>query len=225
MKKSSPAYILAFMLIVAAVFGTGVALVHFATQDLLERNLRLHRNKILAEAFLLDVSAQTPKAYETAVEQNIETITIEERGRRWEIFRREGQTDGDIGFIFTGLGFWDRIIGVIVLTPDLQEIVNIKFLEQHETPGLGARIEQEWFTDKFKGLRIAWDKAPNQRIIIGPSRQPNAVNQVDAITGASQTSFALMKILNHELAGFREVYRERIASNGSFSRSTLAGAR
>ncbi|MFP4417730.1 MAG: FMN-binding protein [Chitinivibrionales bacterium] len=211
MKKDSPAYILGFMLIIAVVFGTGVAVVHYSTQDMLQRNERLHRNRVLTQAFELDAEDDSPQAYEQAVEENLKLRTIEELGREWEIFTRS-RDGNDVGFIFTGLGFWDRIIGVIVLTPDLQQVVNLQILEQSETPGLGARITQPWFTEQFKGLEIAWDQPINQRIIIGPAPQPNAVNQVDAITGASQTSIALMNILNRELEGFREVYTENFSS-------------
>ena len=85
-------------------------------------------------------------------------------------------------------------------------MINIQFLEQKETPGLGARIEEPWFTDQFKGLTIAWDKPVEERVIIGASADPKAKNRVDAITGASQTSLALMKSLNRELERFRKVY-------------------
>ncbi len=212
MKKDSPSYIMGFMLITAVLFGTGVAIVHYSTQDMLARNERLHRNRVLVQAFGLDVKEETPQAYEQAVEQNLEVNTIQARGREWEIF--EQRVNGtNVGFIFTGLGFWDRIMGVLVLTPDLQQVVNIQIMEQSETPGLGARITQPWFTEQFKGLEIAWDQPMNQRIIIGPSPQPNAVNQVDAITGATQTSIALMNILNSELQGFRKVYTENFSSD------------
>lgn len=210
MNKSSPAYILGFMLIISTVFGAGVAVVHYATQDLLAEKEALHRNRIVARAFKLDVEGEGSAAYEQALENTIEERRVDYQGRTWTVYRRVGPGPADIGFVFTGLGFWDRIYGVIVLTPDLQKIVNIQFLEQKETPGLGARIEEPWFTEQFEGLPIGWNKPPNQRIIIGPSPDPNAVNQVDAITGASQTSLALMNILNEELAAFRELYNEKL---------------
>ncbi len=210
MNKSSPAYILGFMLVISIVFGTGVAFVHYATQDLLAEKEALHRNRIIARAFKLKVENESAQAYEQALERTIEISDVTYQGRTWTVYRRIGEGSNNIGFRFTGLGFWDRIYGVIVLTPDLEEIVNIQFLEHKETPGLGARIEEPWFTGQFEGLRIAWDAPINQRIIIGPSPRPDAVNQVDAITGASQTSLALMNILNEELAAFRELYEEKL---------------
>jgi Na+-transporting NADH:ubiquinone oxidoreductase subunit C len=110
------------------------------------------------------------------------------------------------------MGVWDVIEGIVVLTPDLSRIVNITFLEHKETPGLGARIEEKWFTDQFRGISIAWEEEPDKRIVIGPSKDLDATNRVDAITGASQTSLALNKLLNSELEHFRTLYFERIQS-------------
>jgi Na+-transporting NADH:ubiquinone oxidoreductase subunit C len=92
-----------------------------------------------------------------------------------------------------------------VLTADLNEIVNIQFFDHKETPGLGARIEENWFTSQFQGLPIAWEKPEGERVIIGPSPDPNAKNRVDAITGATQTTTALMRFLNQELEKIRNL--------------------
>ena len=37
------------------------------------------------------------------------------------------------------------------------------------------------------------------RIVVGASPDPNAKNRVDGITGATQTSMALMNFMNQEL--------------------------
>ena len=62
---------------------------------------------------------------------------------------------------------------VVVLSPDLDRVLNIQFLDQKETPGLGARVEESWFTDQFEGLQVAWDAAPDQRILVGTSPSPS----------------------------------------------------
>jgi len=206
MKKASPVYILAFMVSISIVFGFGVSFVHYSTLDVLAKNEALHRNRVLCRAFMLDVKEDTPEAYERAIERSIEQTERTENGRVWRIYTRRDSLPNNVGFALSGMGFWDRIEGIVVLSPDLEQIVNIQFLEQKETPGLGARIEEAWFTDQFKGLTIAWDRPHEERVLIGPSADPEANNRVDAITGASQTSLALMKSLNTELERFRKVY-------------------
>jgi len=206
MNKKKPGYILLFMLAICVVFGTGVSAVHNATQDMLEKNKRLHRNRVICRAFLLPVEKENAQAYEEAMAR---FIRVETRGqgdhKRNVYFRKDSPGQGIIGFDISGMGFWDRINAIVVLTADLKEIVNIQFFDHKETPGLGARIEENWFTSQFKGLKIAWDKPEGERVIIGPSPDPNAANRVDAITGATQTSTALMRFLNQELAEIRDL--------------------
>lgn len=206
MTKTSPSYILIFMIVLCMVFGTAISSVYYATLDMLKKNEKLHKNRIICHAFKLPVSGVSADVFQKAIDDNISYEQITYQGRSWDTYKQKDT--GNIGFIFSGTGFWDRITGIIVLSPDLSKSMAIQFLDQKETPGLGARIEEGWFTDQFKGVPIAWDQPVDKRIIIGPSPIPNAKNRVDAITGATQTSFALMKFLNSELESFRAARKE-----------------
>ncbi|MBD3241333.1 MAG: FMN-binding protein [Chitinivibrionales bacterium] len=206
MKKDSPAYILLFIIAISIVLGLGVSVVHYATQEMLARNERLYRNRILADAFTLSVEGDTPEAYERAVEQALETDTVSSEGYRTVIYRLERAGEQRVGLVFSGMGFWDRITGILVLTPSLEQITNLRFFEEKETPGLGARITEKSFTEQFQGLEIDWNAGPNEHILIGQGRE-GMPNRVDAITGATQTSMAVMRILNNELERFAEAYR------------------
>ena len=203
MNRQSPLYVMVFMVVLASVFGFGVSFVNYATLPVLEKNEKLHRNRIMAKAFMLDVQDISAEAYERAVKEKIETINIKKPGAGEHTVYRN-RNNGETGFIFTGFGFWDRITGIMVLDPELKKIVNIQFLEQHETPGLGARIEEQWFTEQFRGVAVKWDDPSGSAIVIG--KKSSGPNSVDAITGASQTSMALMGILNRGLADFRKFH-------------------
>ncbi|MBW1959140.1 MAG: FMN-binding protein [Deltaproteobacteria bacterium] len=203
MNKKSAAYIIGFMIVICVVFGTGVSVVHNATQDMLEKNKRFHRNRIICRAFLLPVSDDSAKAYAEAISKHIRIKSITEGSRIRNVYRRIDPENPAIGFDFSGMGFWDRINGIIVFTQDLEKIINIQFFDHKETPGLGARIEEKWFTDQFKGVRIAWNKDVSDRVIIGRATGAKPDNQVDAITGATQTSMALKRFLNAELDRIR----------------------
>ena len=203
MNKKSPAYIIGFMIVICMVFGTGVSVVYNATQDMLEKNKRFHRNRIICQAFLLRVSDESAKAYAEAISKHIEIKGITDGNRIRNVYRRIDPENPAIGFDLSGMGFWDRIDGIIVFTQNLEKIINIQFFDHKETPGLGARIEEKWFTDQFKGVRIAWNKDVSDRVIIGRATGAKLDNQVDAITGATQTSMALKRFLNAELERIR----------------------
>jgi Na+-transporting NADH:ubiquinone oxidoreductase subunit C len=193
------------MAAVSIVFGIGVALVQYITQETLARNVQLHRNRVICQAFALADETQSAETCTGAIEDQLQIDTVRTAGGPMEVFVR--QSTGEVGFVFSGMGFWDRIRGVLVLSSDLQTVRNIRFLEQKETPGLGARILEPGFTDQFSGLNVAWREPKDERIIVSQSPD-DAANKVDAITGATQTSMAVMKILNDELARFRDAYRD-----------------
>ena len=206
MNKKSPAYVLSFMAAICLVFGAGISVVNYATVDLLAKNAAMHRNSVLCRAFMLDVAGTSAEAYQKAVDANLQESEIGAGDAKRPVYKRITPGKESVGFVVGGIGFWDRIDCVVVLTPDLKQILNIQFLDQKETPGLGARIEEPWFTDQFKGLQVDWNDPRGNRVVIGTSPNPNARNRVDAITGATQTSIALMRFMNEELDVLRALY-------------------
>lgn len=212
MNKKSAAYIIGFMIVICMVFGAGVSVVYNATRDMLEKNKKFHRNRIICQAFLLRVSDDSAKAYAEAISKHIEIKSITDGNRIRNVYRRIDPENPEVGFDFGGMGFWDRIDGIIVFTQNLEKIINIQFFDHKETPGLGARIEEKWFTDQFKGVRIAWNKDVPDRVIIGRATGAKADNRVDAITGATQTSMALKRFLNAELERIRALKIDLIHS-------------
>jgi len=206
MKKDSPTYIFLFMLAICLFFGIALSFVHHSTTNLLKKNETLHKNRVICNAFLLEPQGTSAQAYETAVANNLDISMRTHNERTWEIFHEKG-AQGNVGFVFSGIGFWDAITGILVLTSDLEKVVNIQILDQKETPGLGARIEEKAFTEQFNGLVIDWNSTDDKKIIIGSSSNPDAKNRVDAITGATQTCIALMATLNEELEQFKKIMK------------------
>lgn len=213
MKKDSVPYVLGFMLAVSVFFGSAVSLVHHGTSDMLKRNEKMHRNRTIARAFDLAVDGRDAAALERAVAEAIEETALEDGQRTWAVFLSPRPDTGlepeAVGFVFQGQGVWDVIRGVLVLEPDLSAIRGLRFLEQHETSGLGARIEEDWFLEQFRGLAPAWDEPAQRRLVIGQALDPEAANRVDAVTGATQTSQALMRMLNQELEAFYKAWTGR----------------
>ncbi|MBN1807144.1 MAG: FMN-binding protein [Sedimentisphaerales bacterium] len=96
----------------------------------------------------------------------------------------------------SGQGFWAPIKGVIGINADRQTITGIYFYEQNETPGLGAQITKDAFRNQFNGKIISSTDKPINMMrpgtILGKS-------DVHAVTGATQTSTRLEKIINDAL--------------------------
>ncbi|MCP4261646.1 MAG: FMN-binding protein [Planctomycetes bacterium] len=96
----------------------------------------------------------------------------------------------------SGQGFWAPIKGVIGIKTDRQTIIGIAFYEQNETPGLGAQITKDTFRSQFNGKVISSTGKPLNM------KRPSDVlgkSDVHTVTGATQTSTRLEKIINDSL--------------------------
>jgi Na(+)-translocating NADH:ubiquinone oxidoreductase C subunit len=101
---------------------------------------------------------------------------------------------------FTGQGFWAPIDGVIGIEPDKKTITNIVIYQQRETPGLGAEVAQRPFCNQFIDLKMT---AGDKPIEFRRPGEPLNIGQVHAVTGATQTSIRLEKIINDALNRWR----------------------
>ena len=95
-----------------------------------------------------------------------------------------------------GQGFWAPIKGVIGIGADEKTITGVVFYEQKETPGLGAQITTIEFRGQFQGKVMSAGPKPIT------FKRPGDVlgkSDVHAVTGATQTSARLEKIINDGL--------------------------
>lgn len=120
---------------------------------------------------------------------------------------------------FAGPGLWGPIKGFLSLEADMETIRGITFYEQEETPGLGGEIAAAclcsklassancpaWFRHQFRGKRIT-NLAGQAGIHIVRRGTGTAINEVDAITGATMTSDKVEAMLNVVI---RQIIKER----------------
>lgn len=89
-------------------------------------------------------------------------------------------------------GFQEEVLLMIGFEPASGKLIGFKVVEQKETPGLGDKIEADTsFTRQFPG-RIAPLKGVK-------ARNPDNDNEVQTITGATISSRAVIRIINHAL--------------------------
>ena len=105
----------------------------------------------------------------------------------------------------SGQGFWAPIKGVIGLKADRRTITGIAFYEQNETPGLGAQITTIAFTSQFQAKVLSSGDKP---LNIRPPGAPLGASDVEAVTGATQTSTRLEKMINDALTEWRSKFAE-----------------
>jgi Na+-transporting NADH:ubiquinone oxidoreductase subunit C len=195
--KNSFIYPIIFMMAVTAIFITVLAGLNFVTADTISFNQESQlQQKIL---YIFDILP------EGGMEKDIERVFNESViEKEWGELKGYALVEGgqEIGYAvpINGAGLWGSITGYVGLNKDYTEIIGIEFVTQSETPGLGGRISENSYKDQYRGIDIS-GKTDN---FIISSPQPDS--NVDAIAGATQTSAAVVKIVNENIKlFFREV--------------------
>ena len=97
--------------------------------------------------------------------------------------RDDAGTVAGYAFPIGGQGFWGPIKGIISVKPDGKTIRTVVWTQQGETPGLGARIEEDGYRAKFRGKLATPDIQ-----VVDEGSMGDDPHKLDAITGASQTT-------------------------------------
>lgn len=217
---------LLFMLTLTALFGAGVTGLHLGTQQLVAQNQAFLRQRALVELFGLgdptQLSKQEVATIVTAQIDSSEQLTDPETGRKVPLLKayRTARRQQLIAcaFPFSGTGFWDEISGYIAVDAAFKKTVGLKVLTQSETPGLGARIEESEFVRPFAaGLNIQAPTSGECYLYLGTGTfspepgTPQHGRTFDAVTGATQTSLAMERMLNDAIATFRRCIQHREA--------------
>ncbi len=106
----------------------------------------------------------------------------------------------DIG----GKGLWGTMRALVALSADFKTLKGLAIYEQMETPGLGARIGEDWFLAQFNNVQILKPDGKTDDYIsdfeyIPEGQTATKPNQIQQITGATITSTSVTKMLKDEL--------------------------
>ena len=103
-----------------------------------------------------------------------------------------------IGYAFgaNGQGYQGKISMLVATGTTLDSLKGIEVIDSLETPGLGAKINENSFKDQFKGLGISE--------AIKLTKESASEGQVQAITGATVSSRAVVNILNAKITLIKE---------------------
>jgi len=178
-----------YMFVITAVFSSVIIAFSQFTKDRVLANQQ--------RGFELAVLAVLPGMYDPELSslelhrRFIEDIDKDSSGQAY-ILKKNGRLTA-YALPIAGQGFWAPIKGVIGIAADKKTILGAVFYEQKETPGLGAQITTNQFRNQFNGRVISMgDKALTFK------RQGEVLGKSDlyAVTGATQTTVRLEKIIN-----------------------------
>ncbi|WP_319476623.1 FMN-binding protein [Marispirochaeta aestuarii] len=176
-------YPILFMVFLTVVFISAISGIYLQTASLVEENETI----FLKKAVLFSVGIQVPES------NNQINRVYSEHVKEYMVDGKPGvfEIDGGKGYAFrvTGPGLWGEIEALIGFDADLKTMTGIDFIKQNETPGLGARIEEEWFKTQFRQKSPPFSLVREDAENTGP-------NEVNAITGATYTSNYVRDMVN-----------------------------
>jgi len=191
MNKQSFGYTVVFTFVVAFIFVALLAGANAMTVEQVRFNQQIRRQRSILTA--MDVSYES--AQEVA-EIFDEVEEVESNGVSYLQLEFEGETR--YAKEISGGGVWGTIRSVLGVQSDGERLLGLEVLEHNETPGLGGRIDEDWFKRQFREKKIIdgsieFNEQPGEGDF-----DPDS-GRVDRITGATGTSTAMRRIINSSL--------------------------
>lgn len=197
-----------WLLIVASfAFGLLIAVTNASLEPRIEQN---EKDKLdgLMKSLIVDAND-----FQIALEQ---AQIRDDKGRleTADVYRALDGNGSVIGFAFVGVGsgFADKIKLVIAVDNKCENFFGFKVLSSNETPGFGSKIadddpeSDEDFADQFKG-------APAKEVELIKTSKLEVIKKIDsqivAISGATVSSDAVVKIFNTYIVKIKEQLQQQ----------------
>lgn len=187
MNKDGFVYTVIFTFIIAFVFVFFLALADQSTKTMVQAN----QKAAFYEAVLKAAGIEAGEDVEATFHRSFSVENPEEV----DLFQT--RIGGETVYVrrYSGSGLWGTVTGVLAVNGNVDRIIGLEVISHSETPGLGGRIDEDWFKDQFAGEYI-----PSGRIRInkgtGDVDSDPHNQEVDGITGASLTSKSMEIIVN-----------------------------
>jgi len=188
-----------YMFLLTLLFTSIVSGVKTYNQTKIETNQRVKLQRIILQVLKMSAgeSLSDLKVVET-FHQRVKEIEAKDR-TLYVGYAPDGKTITGYAFPVAGPGFWGPVYGMVAVDPSASRILGVAFYKHSETPGLGARITEDWFTKQFIGLPVHPIEGKDKIFYLKSAGTTKSRNELDAVTGATGTSRAVEAFLNKEL--------------------------
>lgn len=169
--------------IIGVVSGGALNSIWNWADPLIKENARIATEKAIFE---VQPSGKTYKRVETEVAEV------------YKVFENDTTAVG-LAVVCIGNGFQNKIKMMFGVDNRFTKITALTILDQQETPGLGDEIKKSHFTSKFEGINVS-----NNLAVLKGLDGNKAEGKVQAITGATISSKAVVSIINGTLDKLRQ---------------------
>ncbi len=201
------------MFLITLFFTSVVSAVKLFNEERIETNQRVKLQRIILQVLGMpgekgDSDMDVVWTFETRVKR----VDVKEKDL-YVGYEKDGKTVSGYAFPVGGPGFWGPIYGMVAVNPGASKILGIAFYRHSETPGLGARMTEDWFTKQFIGLPLYPIEGNKKIFYLRTTGTKKGPNELDAITGATGTSRGIEAFLNEELDRFLKELWQSLKEN------------
>jgi Na+-transporting NADH:ubiquinone oxidoreductase subunit C len=140
------------------------------------------------------------EAFDIDIRKQHRDRSIGEDAKQYPLFvaEKEGATLYIVPMV--GKGLWGPVWGYISLKDDRRTIYGVSFDHQSETPGLGAEIKQDFFTNRYLSETVADESMNPTPIAVVKDGTGDQPLKVDGITGGTITSKGVEEMVNRTMS-------------------------
>jgi Na+-transporting NADH:ubiquinone oxidoreductase subunit C len=143
--------------------------------------------------------AENDKHASTMIDKEFDAAKIVRRPNKMPIYWiHSNKTEAKLVLPIYGKGMWSTIHGYIALEEDLNTISGVNFYEQSDTPGIGEKIQNAQWLNKWKGKKL-YDNNNVLSLKISSNVKSTGKrhHQIDGISGATQTVDGIFNIIHY----------------------------
>lgn len=236
MNKNSNTYQILYAAVMVLIVGTVLAFIYMALKPKQNENIANDTRKQIMSALHIATPSddQVKETYEKYIIQDLlvdmegnivdsaENVAFDvDMKKNVKLAERQLPVmkcrldDGSIKYVLPvyGAGLWGPIWGYIAMNDDGNTIYGANFSHEGETPGLGARIADQDFQDKFVDKHLFKEGEYKGVVVLKRGQKSTTgAEQIDALTGATITSRGVSDMLADCLAPY-EAFLKRLQGN------------
>lgn len=215
MDTNKNTYTLIYSTIMVVVVAILLALASYLLKDKQERNIEIETKQMVLKSVKLGGEAANVEDKAKYIEDEYSKYII-------DTTINNGETDLKL-YICTldskekiyiipvhGTGLWGPIWGYVALKSDMNTIYGATFEHKGETPGLGAEINTADFCKQFEGKQIFQNGKLISILVVKGGANPQATNEVDAISGGTITSKAVEAMLLNNFTEYQNFFESQL---------------
>ena len=226
LNTNSNVYTIVYASVMVIIVAFGLAFISESLKDRQEANVANDkRGQILAALNIREVDDVQAKFDEVVLKDivvdvngkvlqeeggfNVESKDItakDDAAKKLPVYVSKVGNDTLYVFPLYGRGLWGGLWGYLALKPDFKTVYGAYMSHEGETAGLGARIVETQFQEKFQG-KIAYTDSAYNEVVLGVKKKVEAPeSEVDAITGATLTSNGVDEMFKTSLAPYKQYF-------------------